>query len=90
MTAQGIDVSQDAKAIADQLSSVKDFKQIDTTEEVTKSDPLLDTQDWKDKTVTATLDDGTAQEMNAGQAYDIINKRKEAAQNILDCINANT
>jgi hypothetical protein len=90
LTAQGIDVNQDAQAIADQLSSVQDFKQSDTTEEVIKSDPLLDSQDWKSKTVTATLDDGTKQEMNAGQAYDIINSRKEAAQSILDCINANS
>ena len=88
LTAQGIDVNQDAQAIADQLSSVQDFKQSDTTEETTKSDPLIDSQDWKSKTVTATLDDGTKQEMNAGQAYDIINSRKEAAQSILDCINA--
>ncbi len=90
LAVQGIDVNQDAQAIADQLASVKDFKQIDTTEEVVKSDPLLETQDWKNKTVTATLDDGTKQEMNAGQAYDIITNRKEAAQSILDCINANT
>jgi hypothetical protein len=41
LTAQGIDVNQDAQAIADQLSSVQDFKQSDTTEETIKSDPLL-------------------------------------------------
>ena len=72
------------------ISTIKEFKQVQTTEEVIKADPLTESQEWREKTVTATLDDGSKHELKAGEAYDIINKRKEDAQSILDCLNANT
>lgn len=88
--ASGIDINQDADTIINSLSTVKEYKQPSLKEEVVKSDPLVESKDWRNKTVTATLEDGTKQEINAGQAYDIIVKRKQNAQSILDCINANT
>lgn len=90
LESQGIDINQSSDQIVSALSKIKEFKQETTTEEVVKSDPLTETQDWRSQTVTATLDDGTKQDINAGEAYDIIAKRKENAQSILDCINANS
>jgi hypothetical protein len=90
LESQGIDIQEDSNTILKRLSGVKEFKQVETVEEVITSDPLTDATEWRDQTVTATLEDGTTQEMNAGEAYDIINKRQKAAQSILDCINANT
>jgi hypothetical protein len=86
---QGIDPNQDTQEIIKSLKTVKEFRQPSVIEEVVKSDPLAESQEWREKTVTATLDDGSKQEINAGDAYDIIAKRKENAQSILDCINAN-
>ena len=86
---QGIDITQDTQQVINSLSKIKEFTQPSVREEVIKSDPLTESQEWRDQTVTATLDDGSKQEINAGAAYDIITERKEAAQSILDCINAN-
>jgi hypothetical protein len=90
LESQGIDSTQDTNEIVKQLIGLKEFKQKPTSEEVVKSDPLVESTEWRKATVTATLDDGTTQDINAGEAYDIINKRKENALNILECINANT
>lgn len=90
LDSQGIDIGQDSGQIINTLSTAKEFKQKPVIDEVVKTDPLTESKDWRSQTVTATVDDGSKQEINAGEAYDIITKRKENAQSILDCINANT
>jgi len=89
LESQGIELTEDTDQIINSLSTVKEFKQPTTTQEVIQSDPLQESQEWREQVVTATLDDGSKQEINAGVAYDIITKRKDNAESILDCINAN-
>lgn len=51
-------------------------------------DPLVETDDWRGAMVTAVTETGESVQVNAGEAYDIIAKREESAQKLLDCVNA--
>lgn len=53
------------------------------------SDPLQQsTGDWRSSTITATLEDDTTVEVEAGGAVDLMLERIKAIREIMDCVNA--
>lgn len=52
-------------------------------------DPLSTDGDWRDGMIQAEFDDGEAVTLPAGELVDVINRRREAAMNLLRCVNGN-
>ena len=59
LESQGIDINQDSQQIINSLSTIKEFKQVQTTEEVIKADPLTESQEWRER-IAERQDDSEA------------------------------
>jgi hypothetical protein len=52
------------------------------------TDPLSGQGKWRDASIVVTLDDGSKEKMNAGQAVDLMKSRIKAVSQLLECVRA--
>lgn len=99
MEDNGLDVSdmEDAETVKAELAKLFGQEAKAATPEpaaspapapVQQGDPLDRSGPWREADIVVTLDDGSKDKMNAGQAVDLMKRRIAAATQLLECVRA--